>query len=363
MNDRRRPCVPAGDEPPYYKKVVPYLPQWPHLHFKVHLTKGMSWMKGNGNKVVYEDRRNRLNEPTVAEQVRSILRLTEEDTNEVEMTKAEAVQPPSPQSVYFDFCEFPEDDVSPAPPGRVLEFNFHTWMKMKLDAEILLEIIATSTPPAATRRRSSLARTLSAPELDITPVQRLPWRCSVLQRVFRTRTGRPGIWKQLSHNGQIYTLTLPEFLPLFPSSKVSPGSMELLVRRERTEIRVDEVASVLMSSVTAATVANFLFSALLGVGGVVGYLQAGSRVSLIAGSLSCLAVGGVAVASRLFPQHRKGLQKTQLVLASLLTLFFVKRQQTGKFMPGGLMSLVGLTVSMVTAAALKSERSPDDKNE
>ncbi|KAF4722628.1 hypothetical protein FOZ63_029350 [Perkinsus olseni] len=113
-----------------------------------------------------------------------------------------------------------------------------------------------------------------------------------------------------------------------------------------------------------AFAANLFYSALLGVGGVVGYMQAGSKVSIIAGTLSCLAVGVITLSTRVLPQRRRGLRKVQLVLVSFLTLFFVKRfQQTSKFMPGGLMAVLGVVVAGVTAAAIKADKndSPDKK--
>ncbi|KAF4693317.1 hypothetical protein FOZ60_011297 [Perkinsus olseni] len=99
-----------------------------------------------------------------------------------------------------------------------------------------------------------------------------------------------------------------------------------------------------------AFAANLFYSALLGVGGVVGYMQAGSASSHYQ--------------LESFPSVGEGLRKVQLVLVSFLTLFFVKRfQQTSKFMPGGLMAVVGVVVAGVTAAAIKADKndSPDKK--
>ncbi|KAF4736872.1 hypothetical protein FOZ63_027417 [Perkinsus olseni] len=408
----RRPCVPAGDDPPYYKKVVPYLPRWPHSHFKVHLTKGMSYMKGNGNEVVFDDR-SALPRQTVADQVEGIFRCSKEDTKQVILGDAgdfdtvESAEDSNAQAVFdkdvFECCEFAAEPSRRVRPERILQFNFRTWMKMKLgkaafnrrclpdacpaDAEILLEIITTSTPPAMTksRRPGILPRTQSVPELDIAPVQRLPWRSTVLQSTFRRRTGRPGAWTQLRYDNQVYSLSLAGFLSLFPRTfLLFWPSQDALTKldidypfvkaRFVNSFRGLSAMSSMSSSPfgsgpasldnKAAFAANLFYSALLGVGGVVGYMQAGSKVSIIAGTLSCLAVGVITLSTRVLPQRRRGLRKVQLVLVSFLTLFFVKRlQQTSKFMPGGLMAVLGVVVVGVTAATIKAGKndSPEKK--
>ncbi|KAF4655960.1 hypothetical protein FOZ61_007266 [Perkinsus olseni] len=436
----RRPCVPAGDDPPYYKKIVPYLPRWPHSHFKVHLTKGMSYMKGNGNEVVFDDR-SALPRQTVADQVEGIFRCSQEDTKQVVLGDAgdfdtvESAEDTNAQAV-LDNCEFADEPSRHVRPERIFKFNFRTWMKMKLDAEILLEIMTTSTPPAMTksRRPRILPRTQSVPELDIAPVQRLPWRSTVLQSTFRRRTGRPGAWTQLRYDNQVYSLSLAGFLSLFPrtfllfwpsqdalaalniddpfvkarfgnsfrglsamsSMSSSPfGSAPApldsdnevmtnlanflalisftLVANHLAEVPAHKTCRyhrplsspcIMVVSDKAAFAANLFYSALLGVGGVVGYMQAGSKVSIVAGTLSCLAVGVIALSTRVLPQRRRGLRKVQLVLVSFLTLFFVKRfQRTSKFMPGGLMAVIGVVIAGVTAAAMKADKndSPDKK--
>ncbi|KAF4693318.1 hypothetical protein FOZ60_011298 [Perkinsus olseni] len=234
----RRPCVPAGDDPPYYKKVVPYLPRWPHSHFKVHLTQGMSYMKGNGNEVVFDDR-SALPRQTVADQVEGIFRCSQGRYKTGRPRRRgrfrhRGVRRRREDSILSFTRILAVFSQMHRQPERILQFNFRTWMKMKLgkaafdlrfpreaclaDAEILLEIITTSTPPAMTksRRPRSLPRAQSVPELDIAPVQRLPWRSTVLQSTFRRRTGRPGAWTQLRYDNQVYSLSLAGFLSLFP---------------------------------------------------------------------------------------------------------------------------------------------------
>lgn len=76
------------------------------------------------------------------------------------------------------------------------------------------------------------------------------------------------------------------------------------------------------------------------VGGVIGYVQAQSKVSLISGSISglLLIISGV---SQLQGQAW-GLILATAVTALLVIVFAVRLAKTRKFMPAGLMSLLGL---------------------
>jgi uncharacterized membrane protein (UPF0136 family) len=91
-----------------------------------------------------------------------------------------------------------------------------------------------------------------------------------------------------------------------------------------------------------------IFGALTIVGGIIGYVKAGSLPSIIAG-----AVTGVLllIAGALLPEHRAAGLATAFVVSLLLAAQFVpKLIRTGKMMPAGLMSIlsvIGLIVAVV----------------
>lgn len=89
-----------------------------------------------------------------------------------------------------------------------------------------------------------------------------------------------------------------------------------------------------------------IYALLLGGGGVMGYLKAGSRPSLIAGSISALAALvalGLSAAN-----HQLGVP-LGLILSIALFLLFGYRYavKTRKFMPSGLLAVVSLIVLAV----------------
>jgi uncharacterized membrane protein (UPF0136 family) len=86
-----------------------------------------------------------------------------------------------------------------------------------------------------------------------------------------------------------------------------------------------------------------IYAVLLGLGGVIGYLKARSRASLIAGSISSL----VAVAALALSIAYKNLGVTLgLILSISLFILFGYRYavKTRKFMPSGLLAVVSLVV-------------------
>jgi uncharacterized membrane protein (UPF0136 family) len=98
-----------------------------------------------------------------------------------------------------------------------------------------------------------------------------------------------------------------------------------------------------------ATKLYFLvFGALTIVGGIIGYVKAGSLPSIIAG-----AIAGVLllVAGFLLPEHRAAGIATAFVVSFVLAAQFVpKFIRTGKMMPAGMMSIlsvIGLIVAIV----------------
>ena len=82
----------------------------------------------------------------------------------------------------------------------------------------------------------------------------------------------------------------------------------------------------------------FVFGALTIVGGIVGYLKAGSVASIIAGSIAGVLL---LVAAFLLPEHRTIGLATALIVSLLLAAQFVpKFLQTGRVMPAGMMSIL-----------------------
>lgn len=88
---------------------------------------------------------------------------------------------------------------------------------------------------------------------------------------------------------------------------------------------------------TVPAVTSFLFGGLVLAGGVLGFIKAGSRPSLIAGIVSdaLLVLAGVLM----FLQIRAG-WFLSMAVAALLLVFFASRWWKGrKFMPAGMMVL------------------------
>jgi uncharacterized membrane protein (UPF0136 family) len=94
----------------------------------------------------------------------------------------------------------------------------------------------------------------------------------------------------------------------------------------------------------------FVFGALTVAGGVLGYVKAKSRPSLIAGGLAGLSlfVAGWLVGGR----GVSGLGLGLIVSLSLAGRFVGGYRKSGKFMPAGLMALLGIGGVALTALAL-----------
>ena len=88
----------------------------------------------------------------------------------------------------------------------------------------------------------------------------------------------------------------------------------------------------------AARIYFIVFGALTIVGGIVGYLKAGSVASIIAGSIAGVLL---LVAAFLLPEHRTIGLATALIVSLLLAAQFVpKFLRTGRAMPAGMMSIL-----------------------
>jgi uncharacterized membrane protein (UPF0136 family) len=91
-----------------------------------------------------------------------------------------------------------------------------------------------------------------------------------------------------------------------------------------------------------------IFGALTIVGGVIGYVKAGSVPSIIAGAITGVIL---LIAGYILPEHRAAGLVTALIVSLLLAGQFVpKLIRTGKVMPAGLMSIlsvIGIVVVIV----------------
>jgi uncharacterized membrane protein (UPF0136 family) len=98
----------------------------------------------------------------------------------------------------------------------------------------------------------------------------------------------------------------------------------------------------------AAKIYFIIFGVLTVVGGVIGYVKAGSVASIIAGSITGVLL---LVAAFLLSDHRAAGLATAFIISLLLAAQFVpKFIRTGKVMPAGMMSIlsvIGLIAAIV----------------
>jgi uncharacterized membrane protein (UPF0136 family) len=91
-----------------------------------------------------------------------------------------------------------------------------------------------------------------------------------------------------------------------------------------------------------------IFGALTIIGGIIGYVKAGSLPSIIAGAITGVLL---LVAGALLPEHRAIGLATGFIISLLLAVQFVpKFIRTGRAMPAGMMSIlsvIGLVVAIV----------------
>jgi uncharacterized membrane protein (UPF0136 family) len=90
----------------------------------------------------------------------------------------------------------------------------------------------------------------------------------------------------------------------------------------------------------ASKIYFIVFGVLTIVGGVVGYIKAGSVASIIAGSVAGVLL---LVAALLLPEHRAIGLATAFIISLLLAAQFVpKFIRTGRVMPAGMMSILSV---------------------
>ena len=98
----------------------------------------------------------------------------------------------------------------------------------------------------------------------------------------------------------------------------------------------------------AAKIYFVVFGALTIVGGVVGYVKAGSVASIFAGSIAGVLL---LVAAFLLPEHRTAGLATVFVISLFLAAQFIpKFLSTGRVMPAGMMSVlsaIGIIAAIV----------------
>jgi len=102
------------------------------------------------------------------------------------------------------------------------------------------------------------------------------------------------------------------------------------------------------SQMEAAKIYFIIFGLLTIAGGIMGYVKAGSVVSIIAGAITGVLL---IVAAFLLPEHRVAGLATALIVSVLLAgQFAPKFFRTGRFMPAGVMavlSIIGIIAAIV----------------
>lgn len=93
-------------------------------------------------------------------------------------------------------------------------------------------------------------------------------------------------------------------------------------------------------NLTLAPVTTLIYGILTIVGGVIGYKQAGSQMSLISGLVSGFLL--LIAAYLLFGAAPAGPLLSAIVTLVLVIVFCVRLAKTRKFMPAGLMIIVGI---------------------
>ncbi|MDZ8023995.1 MAG: TMEM14 family protein [Nostoc sp. ChiQUE01a] len=87
-------------------------------------------------------------------------------------------------------------------------------------------------------------------------------------------------------------------------------------------------------------IAAFAYGILAIAGGIIGYIQARSKVSLVSGSISGLLL--IIAAYLQLQGQAQGLILAVFVTAVLVVVFAFRLAKTRKFMPAGLMTILGM---------------------
>ncbi|MBD2355596.1 hypothetical protein H6G41_13380 [Tolypothrix sp. FACHB-123] len=102
---------------------------------------------------------------------------------------------------------------------------------------------------------------------------------------------------------------------------------------------------------TLSIIAAFVYGILALIGGVMGYVQAQSKVSLISGSISGLLL--IFAAFMQLNGQLWGLLVAALVTAALVVFFCLRLAKTRKFMPAGLMASLGMVALVLIVSQIK----------
>lgn len=87
-------------------------------------------------------------------------------------------------------------------------------------------------------------------------------------------------------------------------------------------------------------VAAFVYGILALIGGIIGYVQASSKISLLSGSISGLLL--IIAAFLQLQGQIWGLFVATFITAALVVFFSLRLAKTRKFMPSGLMIILGV---------------------
>ena len=98
-----------------------------------------------------------------------------------------------------------------------------------------------------------------------------------------------------------------------------------------------------------AVLATFIYGLVSIIGGLIGYFQAGSKASLISGSISGILI---LISSYLINQgFMWAFFLAGVITLALIVVFAIRLRKTGKFMPSGLM----IILSVITLILIISE--------
>jgi uncharacterized membrane protein (UPF0136 family) len=94
----------------------------------------------------------------------------------------------------------------------------------------------------------------------------------------------------------------------------------------------------------------WIYIVLLLVGGMIGFLKAGSKISLITSSVAAALLVLTTMPGVFTPIFRRDL--ADVIMAVLLVVFAIRLTKTKKFMPSGLMLVVTLAALVLRHLAL-----------
>jgi uncharacterized membrane protein (UPF0136 family) len=100
--------------------------------------------------------------------------------------------------------------------------------------------------------------------------------------------------------------------------------------------------------------ALLVYAVLMLLGGIIGYANAKSLISLLAGAGSAVVLGVAYILSK--SQPKAGLGLGALVAVGLVFSFWSRYQKTGNFMPAGMLGIVSVIAAIVFIMAVVSQK-------